>query len=192
MKKSTSLIKSGLFLIVCWLAAIFIVTFFPTCYMKFGVIMCFLFGICSVGAIVCIYGDFTWKLGRKMSLYDERNGKVDNSRFGLALGAVPTVLNYIFALPVFLSKFGIISLDFYPWYKTLALYFVPWTYLTAPNTAEKINGKVMSVAVPAAELSPVALIVILLLPLIFLLTCYLGFIIGYRHIDLKEKILYGK
>lgn len=192
MKKSTSLIKSGLYLLLCWLASFFILMFFQTCYIKFGVIMCFLFGICSVGALVCIYGDFTWKLGRKMSLYDERNGREDNSRFGLALGAVPTVLNYIFALPVFLSKFGIISLDFYPWYKTLALYFVPWTYLTAPNTAEKINGVVMSVTVPAAELSPVALIVILLLPLVFLITCYLGFIIGYRHIDLKEKILYGK
>lgn len=192
MKKSTALIKSGLFLIVCWLAAIFICTFFPTCYLRFGVIMCFLFGICSVGAIVCIYGDFTWKLGKKMSLYDERNGNGDNSRFGLALGAVPTVLNYIFALPVFLSKFGLISLDFYPYYKLLAYYFLPWTYLTAPNTPQKINGVVTLVAAPATELSYVALTVIAIMPLIFLITCYLGFIIGYRHIDLKEKILYGK
>lgn len=192
MKKSTALVKSGLWLLVCWLASFFILMFFQTCYIKFGVIMCFAFGICSVGAIVCIFGDFSWKLGKKMSIYDERNSGKDNSRFGLAVGAVPTVLNYIFAIPVFLSKFGAISLDFYPYYKTLAIYFVPWTYLTAPNTAENINGVVMSVPVPATELSIGALIVIAILPLVFLATCYLGFLIGYRHIDVKEKILYGK
>lgn len=192
MKKSVLLLKSGLMLILCWLASLVITMFFPTCYMRFGAVMCFLFGICSVGAVICIYGDFTWKLGKKMSLYDERNGLKDNSLFGLALGAVPTILNYIFAIPVFLSKSGILSFDAYPLYKTLTLYFLPWTYLTAPNTAEKINGVVMSVTVPASQLSAAALVVIAILPLVFLATCYIGFAIGYRHIDVKEKILYGK
>lgn len=192
MKKSTSLIKSALFLIVCWLASGFIILFFQTCYEKFGVIMCFAFGICSVGACVCIYGDFAWKLGKKMAVYDDRNKLGDNSSFGLALGAVPTAINYIFVILLYLSKLGVLGFDFYPYYKTLTFYFVPWTYLAAPNTVEKINDVVMSVPVPIEQLSWGAMAIATVLPLVFPVTCYLAFLIGYKHIDVKEKFLYGK
>lgn len=191
MNKSTSLIKSGLFLIVCWLASVVIVMFFQTFYEMLGWIMCVAFGVCSVGACICIYGDFAWKLGRKMRLADERNG-IDNTNFGWLLGLVPTVLNYITAFPVFLSKFGVIKYDFYPIYKLLNIYFVPWTYFTAPNTAEYVDGVVISQNVPASELSIVALIVIAILPLVFLFANRIAFSIGYNNIDVKEKVLYGK
>lgn len=192
MKKSMLLLKSGLYLFACWLASFVIVMFFPASYQKFGSLMCFVFGICSVGACVCIYGDFAWKLGGKMRLADERAGTTDNHNFGLYLGLVPTIINYIYVFILYLSKFGVIKYDFYPLYKTLTFYFMPWTYLFAPNTLQNINGVMTSVNAKAWEISALGMIIITLLPLIFLGSAYVAFKIGYNHIDVKEKILYGK
>ena len=192
MKKTVILFKSVLYLILCWLSSFVITMFFQTFYEMLGIIMCFAFGLCSVGACICLYGDFTLKQGRKMSVYDERHTKEDNSRFGLVIGAIPTAINYIFVLVLYLSSFEIIKFDFYPYYKTLTLYFVPLTYLFAPNKVEVINDVTMSVSAHAWELSPLALIVITVLPLVFLVTCWLGFRIGYKHIDVKERIIYGR
>lgn len=192
MKKPVLLLKSGLHLILCDLAAFVIVMFFQMCYIKFGGIMCVLFGFCSVGACICIYGDFAWKLGIKMRHADDRQKSTENSRFGLLLGLVPTAINYIFVLILFLSKFGVIKYDFFPLYKTLTLYFVPVTYFFAPNRVVVIDGVANSVAIPAADLGVGAMIVIALLPLVFLLTNHIAYSIGYNRIDVKEKILYGK
>ncbi len=192
MKKTWLLVKSGLLLLLCWLASLVIVMFFPMCYQKFGVVMCFVFGLCSIGASVCIYADSALKLGKKMRIYDERHEQKDNSHFGLLLGLVPTAINYIFVFILYLSKFGVISYDFYPLYKTLTFYFMPLTYIAAPNSAVYVDGTVQSVPVPATELSAAALIIITVLPLVFLITNYVAFIVGYRQIDVKSKILYGK
>ena len=50
----------------------------------------------------------------------------------------------------------------------------------------------MSVPVPIEQLSWGAMAIATVLPLVFLVTCYLAFLIGYKHIDVKEKFLYGK
>ena len=49
MKKSKLILKSLLFLFLSWLAGFFISTFFPMCYQRFGLPMCFLFGFCTLG-----------------------------------------------------------------------------------------------------------------------------------------------
>lgn len=164
------------------------------CYQRFGIVMCFVFGFCSVGAAVCIFADFASKAGAKMNTRSVKIANPENEEnFGLWIGALPTAVNYIFVILLWLSKFGIIKSDFFPWYKTLTFYFMPLTYIVAPNTIiYDANGAVSSTSVPAPELSIAAMILFTLLPLIFLFTCWAAFYVGYNHIDLKEKILYGK
>lgn len=192
MNKKWLLIKSGLLLIVCWLTSLVIVMFFPAMYQKFGVIMCVVFGFCSVGASMCIYGNYTLGVGKKLRVIDERASGEDNSKFGLLLGLVPTAINYIYVIILFLSKFGVIKYDFYPLYKTLTFYFMPLTYLTAPNSAEYVDGAVQSVPVPATELSVGTLVLVTLLPLLFLLINHISFTVSYKQVDVKSRILYGK
>lgn len=192
--KKWLLIKSGLMLIPCWLASFVIVTFFATMYFRFGVIMCFLFGFCSVGATVCIYADSCYKTGGRMNTKSmQLAGEVhDDQHFGAAMGAVPTAINYIFVILLYLSKFGVIKSDFFGIYKTLTLYFVPLSYIFAPNKIIYLdNGLVDTQNIPAAELGPGMLILAFVLPLIFLLTCWASYYIGYNHLDMKEIILYG-
>ena len=188
------LIKSLLFLIVCWLAGLFISMFFPMCYQRYGVIMCFLFGFCSLGAALCIYADFCYKAGGRINTRSlrEQNTDPNDQHFGAIIGAIPAGINYIYVILLYLSKFGVLKFDFFPWYKTLTFYFMPFTYIFAPN---KIiydeTGAVSSVSVPAAELNAGALILVTLLPALFVLVCWAAYYVGFNHIDLKEKILYG-
>lgn len=195
MKKASVsvFIKSGLWLFLCWLASFVIVMFFPACYQRFGAIMCFVFGFCSIGAAVCLYADFTHKLGARtrLSTDDEETIK-KQQHFGAYIGIVPTVINYIYVIVLYLSKFGVIALDFFPWYKTLTLYFMPITYLFAPNEAVYVDGRVTSVSVAATELSWGMLIAAAILPLIFIITTWAAYYVGYNHINLKEKIVYRK
>lgn len=192
MNKPLQLLKSGLLLFACWLASFVIVFFFPMTYQRMGPAMCLVFGICSIGACVCIYGDFSLKLASRMRSIDERRQDVVNSNFGLWLGFAPTAINYIFVIILYLSKFGVISYDFYPVYKTLTFYFMPITYLFAPNKAVNVNGVVESVAVAAKDVPTVGMVIITILPLVFIATTYIAFKIGYDKIDVKERFLYGK
>lgn len=194
MKKSKLLIKSGLMLIPCWLASLVITTFFAMLYFKYGMIMCFLFGFCSLGATLAIYADFCWKAGGKMNTKSMRilNETREDEKFGLLIGAVPTAINYIFVLLLYLSKFGIIKFDFFPIYKTLTLYFMPFTYIFAPNSiVYEPDGGVSTANVLAQDLNAGMLILAFILPLTFLAACHIAFYVGYNHIDVKEKLLYG-
>ena len=188
MNKPKLLVQSALYLIVCELAAFEIVMFFPMAYQSIGVGMSVVFGICSTGACICLYGDFCSKAGRKAGIKNARLDGVDNSYFGLFMGLVPTAINYIFVILVYLSKFRVVSYDFYPWYKTLTFYFMPWTYLFAPNTI--VDG--VSTTVAAVDLPWYGLVIITILPLTFLATCYIAFYVGYKNYDMKSKIVYGK
>ena len=195
MKKSTLLIKSALLLIACWLASFVITTFFPMLYFKYGVLMCLLFGFCSLGASLAIYADFCWKAGGKMNT---RSMQIQNTvdtdqNFGAIIGAVPTVINYLYVIPLFLSKFGVIKSDFFPLYKTLTFYFMPFTYIFAPNKiVYSADGAASTVNIAAQDLNAGMLILAVILPLTFLFACWAAFYVGYNHIDLKERILYGK
>lgn len=194
MSKPKLLIKSGLLLIPCWLASFVIVTFFAQLYFKAGPIMCFVFGFCSLGATLCIYADYCLKTGGKMNTKSMRiQGQTkDESNFGAVMGAVPAGINYIFVIILYLSKFGIIKADMFGVYKTLTLYFMPFTYLFAPNTLiYEADGGVTTQNIPAADLGPGMLILAIILPLTFVLACWGAYYVGYNHIDLKEKILYG-
>lgn len=188
MNKPKLLVQSALYLIVCELAAFVIVMFFPLCYQNFGSWMSIVFGICSTGACICLYGDFAWKSGKKAGVKDARLEGVDNSYFGLIMGIIPTAINYVYVILVYLSKFRVVSYDFYPLYKTLTFYFMPWTYLFAPNSV--VEG--VSVTMAAVDLSWYGLLIITILPLVFLITCYVAFYIGYKNYDMKAKIVYGK
>ncbi|MBQ8623663.1 MAG: hypothetical protein IJ424_04705 [Oscillospiraceae bacterium] len=193
MKKTSILIKSTLWLFVCWLASFVIVMFFPMCYQNFGNIMCFVFGFCSIGACVCLYADYAHKLGGKMRLSTDSEETIKKQQhFGLFAGIAPTAINYIYVIILYLSKFGIVPFDFFPWYKTLTFYFMPLTYLFAPNEAVYIDGRVTAQSIPAAELSAVAMIIITVLPLIFIATTWAAYYLGYNHISLKEKIVYRR
>lgn len=184
-------LKSFLYLILCWLAAFVIVMFFPTCYNAFGNIMSVLFGICSLGATVCIYGDFCWKFGKRMhTRFDTHEDEKIKQHFGFKIGLIPTGINYIYVILLYLSKFGIIKYDFFPLYKTLTFYFMPWTYLVAPN--EFVASENISISVAATDLSWGAMALFTLLPLVFLITCWGLYYIGYNNIDVKEKIVYKK
>lgn len=195
MKKSTLVIKSALMLIACWLASFVITMFFPTFYFKYGIVMCFLFGFCSLGASLAIYADFCWKAGGKMNT---RSMQIQNTvetdqNFGLVIGAVPTIINYLFTIPLYLSKFGILKYDFFPTYKSLTFYFMPFTYIFAPSSiGYEADGTTFILNIPAQDLNAGTLIMAFILPLTFLLICWAAFYIGYNHIDLKERILYGK
>lgn len=195
MKKSTLMIKSALMLIACWLASFVITTFFPTFYFKYGIVMCFLFGFCSLGASLAIYADFCWKAGGKMNT---RSMQIQNTveadqNFGAVIGAVPTVINYLFVIPLLLSKFGVIKYDFFPAYKTLTFYFMPLTYIFAPSSISySADGSTSILNIAAQDLNAGMLIMALILPLTFLFACWAAFYVGYNHIDIKEKILYGK
>lgn len=184
-------LKSFLYLILCLLASFVIVMFFPTCYNVYGDLMCVLFGICSLGAAMCIYGDFCWKLGKKMHTHlDTPEEEQSKQHFGFKVGLVPTVINYIYVVILYLSKFGVIKYDFYPTYKTLNYYFVPWTYLVAPNVFTA--GEKVSQSVAATDLSWGAMTMLTLLPLTFLVVCWGFFYIGYNNIDVISRIVYKK
>lgn len=187
------LMKSALWLLACWAASFVIVMFFPWCYQNYGQIMCYAFGFCSVGATVCIYADFTHKLGSRMRRSDDSAEKVKKQQhFGALIGAVPMVINYIYVILLYLSKLGVWKYDFYPVYKTLTFYFMPLSYLVAPNKAVYVEGVVNSVSVPATELTWGAMILFTVLPLIFIITTWVAYYIGYNRIDLKEKIVYRR
>lgn len=193
-KKSTLLLKSLLFLFVSWLAGFFIIVFFPMCYYRFGAIMCLVFGFCSAGAAMCIYGDFCYKAGAKMNTKSARmmNDVKTDRNFGAIIGLVPTVINYIYVLILWLSKLGAMKLDFFPWYKTLTFYFMPLSYIVAPNIKYvDENGSAALRSVPASDLTIGAMIIFTLLPILFELTCWAAYYVGYEHINLKDKILYG-
>ncbi len=194
MKKSSLLLKSGLYLIPCWLASLVITTFFAMLYFRFGMIMCFLFGFCSLGATLAIYADFCWKAGGKMNTKSMRlNNEVTADRnFGAFIGLVPAGINYIFVILLYLSKFGVIKFDFFPIYKTLTLYFMPFTYIFAPNSiVYEADGGVNTANVLAQDLNAGMLILAAIMPLTFILACWAAFRVGFDHIDLKERILYG-
>lgn len=193
MKKTSLIIKSALNLILCWLAALFIIAFFGMCYQRYGVSMCFIFGFCSLGAAICIYADFCYKAGGKANTRSNRDSvKPHDKHFGAIIGIVPTVINYIYVFILYLSKFGVMKYDFFPMYKFLTFYFMPFTYIFAPSWLEyDETGRTFTANVPAAELSIGAMILVTLLPLVFLFTCWAAYYIGYEHIDLKERILYG-
>lgn len=193
MKKSKLLLKSALYIILCELVGLFISMFFPMCYQRFGIIMCFLFGICSLGAALCIYGDFCYKAGGKMNTRSNREKVLPKDKhFGAVIGAIPTAYNYILVFILYLSKFGVIKSDFFPLFKTLTFYFMPFTYIFAPSHLEyDESGRSFTVNVAAADLSAGALIIVTVLPLAFLLTCWAAYYIGHEHVDLKQKILYG-
>lgn len=196
MKKTSNIsifIKSALWLLVCWLASFVNVMFFPMCYQSFGNIMCFIFGFCSIGATVCLYADFAHKLGGRMRLSTDDEATIKKQQhFGAYIGLVPTAINYIYVIILYLSKFRVVPFDFFGWYKTLTLYFMPITYLFAPNEAVYVDGKVQSISIAATELSAGMLIVSAILPLIFVLTTWAAYYVGYNHIDLKEKIVYRR
>ena len=195
MKKSTLMIKSAFMLIACWLASFVITMFFPMLYFKYGIIMCFLFGFCSLGASLAIYADFCWKTGGRMNT---RSMQIQNTvetdqNFGAVIGAVPTVINYIYVVLLYLSKFGILKFDFFPYYKTLTFFFTPFTYIFAPSSiGYDANGSTYIVNIAAQDLNAGMLILAFILPLTFLFACWAAFYVGYNHIDLKERILYGK
>lgn len=193
MKKSLMLLKSLLLLLASEVVGFIIIVFFPLCYQKFGVTMCYVFGFCSVSAVLCIYADFCHKSGARLNVRSNRDiVKPNDKHFGAVIGAVPAGINYIFVFLLYLSKFGVLKFDFFPFYKTLTFYFMPLTYIFAPNHLEFApNGTSMSVNVPATELSAGLLVLVTVLPLLFVLVCWAAFYIGYEHIDLKEKILYG-
>ena len=191
--KAWEYIKSGLYLILCFLISIPIVTFCGYLYRTVGVIMAVLIGFCSVGATVCIYADSAIKLGKKYRNIDERSkNNLANRNFGVNFGIVPTAISYSEVILVFLSKFSIVNYDFYPLYKTLNMYFLPWTYIFSPNSYVMEGERLLQIPVPATELSAAALVFISVLPLIFIATTAIAYKIGYNNIDLKEKILYGK
>lgn len=193
LKKSSLLIKSAAYLLLSWLTGVVIAFFFPMCYQNFGPVMCFVFGFCSLGAAVCLYADLCYKAGGRMNTRSRTEPVLPSDKhFGAVIGAVPTGINYLFVIILWLSKLGVIKTDFFPWYKTLTFYFMPFTYLFAPNTlVYDETGRSFSQSVPASELSAGAMILVTLLPLVFLLTCWAAYYIGFEHIDLKEKILYG-
>lgn len=193
MSKISILIKSVLWLFVSWLASGVIIMFFPFCYQNFGNVMCFAFGFCSVGATVCLFADFAHKLGAKMRLSTDSEEKIKKQQhFGWFAGIAPTVINFVYVVVLYLSKFGAIKLDFYPLYKTLTFYFVPLTYLFAPNQAVYVDGRVTSVPIAATELSMGAMIFFTVLPVIFIVTTWVAYYLGYNHISLKEKIVYRR
>lgn len=190
---SVVLIKSGLWLIACWAACFFINMFFLTCYLKYGAVMCYAFGFCSVGASVCIYADFTHKLGSRMRRSDDSEEKIKKQQhFGAIVGLVPTAINYVYVILLYLSKLGAWKFDFYPYYKTLTTYFIPLSYIVAPNKSVYVDGVVNSISATATELSWGAMILFTLLPLIFVITTWAAYYVGYNHIDLKEKIVYKR
>ncbi len=193
MKKSSLMLKSLLYLLLSWLTGVVIAFFFPMTYQMYGAAMCFVFGFCSVGAAVCLYADLCYKAGGKMSSRHLKEPAGPNEKhFGAAIGAVPTAINYIYVIILYLSKFGVIKYDFFPVYKTLTFYFMPLTYLFAPSHLEYNDaGSSYTVNVAAQDLSAGAMILVTVLPLIFIITCWAAYYIGYEHIDLKEKILYG-
>lgn len=193
MKKSSLLIKSALYLILCWLAGLFIVFFFPLCYQRFGVIMCFVFGFCSMGAMICIYADFCYKAGGRANTRSNRDSvKPNDKHFGAIIGIPPTAINYIYVILLYLSKFGVIKTDFFPIYRSLAYYFTPLTYIFAPSWLEYDEaGRSYTQTYAATELSAGAMILITLLPLVFIITCWAAYYVGHEHIDLKERLLYG-
>ena len=153
--------------------------------------MAVLIGFCSVGATVCIYADSAIKLGKKYRNIDERSkNNLANRNFGVNFGIVPTAISYLEVILVFLSKFSVVNYDFYPLYKTLNMYFLPWTYIFSPNSYVMEGERLLQIPVPATELSAAALVFISVLPLIFIATTAIAYKIGYNNIDLKEKILY--
>lgn len=193
--KPALIIKSILYLFVCWLTGFFINAFFPNSYLKYGVIMCFAFGFCSVGASLCIYADFCYKAGAKANTKSARimNQIETDKNFGAVLGIAPTAINYLYVILLWLSKFNILGFDFYPIFKTLTLYFMPLSYLVAPNVPFlNENGGLESRSVPAWDLSMGAMILFTLLPILFEITCWAAYYLGYTHLSLKEIILYGR
>lgn len=191
MKNATIHLKSFGFLIVCWLAGFFINMMFPMVYNSMGKLACFLFGFCSIAAVGCIYGDWCLKMGGRNHLRTDSEEDIKKKQhFGLAVGIVPTVVNYILVIILYLSKFGVIKADFFPWFRTLSVYFMPFTYLVAPRDSILNNGGIVQFNMAAADLSIWAMLLFTVLPLFFLLVCWGMYYIGYNHIDVKEKILY--
>lgn len=157
--------------------------------------MCYVFGICSIGAIVCIYGDFCYKAGGRANTKSARlaNTVTTGCNFGAVIGLVPTVINYIYVILLWFSKLRVIKTDFFPWYKTLTFYFAPLIYLVAPNSFfYSDEGRIETLIPPASEISVGAMLLFTVLPLIFELTCWAAYYVGYNHISLKEKLLYGE
>ncbi len=179
-------LKSYLLLFLCWIISVPIVTFTLNLYYKFGVVIAILIGFCSVSATICLYADSAIKLGNKYRGLDERlKNNLANKHFGIYFGIIPTTISYIEVIAVYLSKFGIVKYDFFALYKTLNMYFIPFTYIFSPNPPDNIP-------IPAVELTPPALIVMAVLPLVFIITTTVAYNIGYKNIDVKQKILYGK
>ncbi len=184
-------IKSFLFLLVCELCGFFINMMFPMMYNSMGLLACIFFSICTLGATACIYGDWCIKMGGKHHLRsDTPEDEKNKQHYGLIVGIVPTVVNYIYVIILYLSKLEIIKADLYPLYKTLTFYFMPLTYFVAPNTSEYIDGRITTITMAATELPWYAMLLFTILPLFFLLVCWGFYYIGYNHIDMKEKILY--
>ncbi len=160
----------------CLLMGIFVFLFFIAVSTVMGTVANILFGAVGVIVVMCVMADYGLKQGDIAQQKVHLRGEKPCRNFGAVIGLVSALPCYLSTFFLALSKLGIIG-NFLPAYKLINCYFFPLNALVAHDA--DIN-----------KMNPMAFILFLILPLVFILSAWISFKIGYDQTDLKKKIVY--
>ncbi|MBQ4051954.1 MAG: hypothetical protein IJD13_10015 [Oscillospiraceae bacterium] len=151
--------------------------------------------VCVIFAGVVLYAN-TWTYGDRDANFVQFGRCKRDPLKGVKLGCLVSLPTFLLNIPLALSKAEILPFDFLPVYRFLAAPLWPLINMIHPYGAvaheatEATELLEAFPATPAMEWGQFGLIV--LLPLIYVFFCWLGYEMGYRRISLGFRLVYGK
>lgn len=141
-------------------------------------------GIISSIFTLLIFASFPynmlWNVGSKERNYVNFERLDKDILFGLKVGAVATIPSAVLYVLLILGKFGVLSDAIIRWHRIINTPFIPYI--------DAVEGGVKA----ATELSFGSLLAVAV-PLFFVpLVCMVGYVLGYRQISVRERLIYKK
>ncbi len=164
-------------LFLCWLLNILIVTSMIL-FMENVYLTVILQIICFILVFFLIYCPL-WTEGNKdknKNLFKKDNIIFDKFK-GFKIGLYISIPYFIFNIFLILSRLGIIP-NILVLYKIVNSHIWPIIQILSPNNSDIMRLNVLD------------MIIINLLPLIFIIISTIGYVLGFKGISLKQKIIY--
>lgn len=141
-------------------------------------------GIISSIFTLIIFGSFPynmlWNIGSKERNYVNFERLDKDILFGLKVGVIATIPSALLYILLVLGKLGVLSDAIIRWHRIINTPYIP--YIDAVEGGVKV----------ASELSVTSLLAVAV-PLLFVpLVCSVGYILGYRQISVRERLVYKK
>ncbi len=162
-----------------WFIGFSFALFFVFMYKALGAFASIIFGVSSLGCMLCIFADYFLKLGGKIGGNVRLHNEKERPKLGLTLGTLTAIPYYITYVVLWCSKLGVVG-NFLGWFKLINSPYFPILELFA------------STKTTASDIPMTRMIFIGLLPLLLVATCHFCYKVSYERIDVAQKVLYKK